>query len=195
MMNTTTTYTDRYLERLIEVIQAIPRDTIDEIARLLLSAQETGKRVFVIGNGGSAALASHMACDFAKNTRGPGKPRLHVISLPDAMATLTAYANDEGYENIFSEPLRSLAQPGDMLIAISASGNSPNIIKGVQAAREIGLTTIGLTGFAGGKLKDYSDVCLIVACDSLERIEDVHVVVNHILTGLLRSANQGITLA
>ena len=142
-----------------------------------------------MGNGGSAATAAHMACDFAKNTRMPGLPRLKAVSLADNLATLTAYANDEGYENVFSEPLRTLAEAGDVVIAISGSGNSPNIIKGLQTARELGLTTVGLTGFQGGKLKDYADICLIVDSDSIERIEDAHLVIDHILTGLLRNAN------
>ena len=189
-MNISLAYAEGYFVKLVQEINAIPRDTIVEIAELLLSAQLSGKSVFIMGNGGSAATASHMACDFAKNTRMPGRPRLKVISLADNLAMLTAYANDEGYENVFSEPLRSLAEAGDIVIAISGSGNSPNVIKGLQTAKEIGLTTVGLTGFQGGKLKDFADVCLIVNSDSIERIEDAHLVIDHIITGLLRNANR-----
>jgi D-sedoheptulose 7-phosphate isomerase len=102
---------------------------------------------------------------------------------------MTAYANDEGYENVFSEPLLSLAESGDVAIAISGSGNSPNVLKGVQIAKELELKTIGLTGFEGGKLKDMVDICLVVPSDSMEQIEDVHLIVNHILTVLLRGMN------
>ncbi len=189
-MNHLSAYTDQYLRQLIREINTINREAIVEIAQTLFSAQISGKNVFIMGNGGSAMTASHMACDLAKNTRAPGRPRLKIISLADGLASLTAYANDEGYENVFSEPLLSLAQAGDVVIAISGSGNSPNILKGLQTAKEIGMTTIGLTGFKGGKLKDYTDICLIVNSDSLERIEDAHLVVNHILTGLLRNANR-----
>ncbi len=102
---------------------------------------------------------------------------------------MTAYANDEGYENVFSEPLLSLAESGDVAIAVSGSGNSPNVLKGVQIAKELELKTVGLTGFEGGKLKDMVDTCLVVPSDSMEQIEDVHLIVNHILTGLLRGMN------
>lgn len=189
-METPVDYADRYLGQLIQEINMLSRDTMIEIARTLRTAQLNGKSVFVMGNGGSAVTASHMACDFAKNIRMPGQPRMKVISLADGLAALTAYANDEGYENVFSEPLRSLAEAGDVVIAISGSGNSPNIIKGLQTAREMGLTSIGLTGFKGGKLKDWADICLIVNSDSMERIEDAHLIINHILTGLLRNANR-----
>ena len=127
-----------------------------------------------------------MACDFGKNTRSADKPRLRVISLTDNLATLTAYANDEGYETVFSEPLKSLAEPGDLVIAISGSGNSPNVLNGVKTAHAMGLMTIGLTGFQGGKLKGLVDVCLVVPSNSMEQVEDVHLVLDHILTILMK---------
>jgi D-sedoheptulose 7-phosphate isomerase len=102
---------------------------------------------------------------------------------------MMAYANDEGYDNVFSEPLLSLAEKGDVAIAISGSGNSPNVLKGVHTARQLGLKCIGLTGFEGGKLKETVDTCLVVPSNSMEQIEDVHLIINHILTGLLRGTN------
>lgn len=183
-------YGEEYIEQLVQELTAIPTDTVAEIARVLRKAQLNGKRVFVFGNGGSAATASHMACDFSKNTRQAGQPRLKVISLSDGLAALTAYANDEGYENVFSEPLLSLAETGDVVIAISGSGSSPNVIKGIQTAKDMGLTTIGLTGFEGGKMKGMVDICLVAASNSMQRIEDIHLIVNHILTGLLYNAGQ-----
>jgi len=183
-------YGNQYIQLLIKELNSISTERITEIGTALRNAQQNKKRVFVFGNGGSAATASHMACDLGKNTRQPEEPRLKVISLVDSLAGLTAYANDEGYENVFSESLLSLAEAGDIAIAISGSGNSPNVLKGIQTARQIGLKTIGLTGFEGGKLKEMVDICLVVASDSMERIEDMHLIINHILTGLLRNASQ-----
>lgn len=182
-------YIEQYLSQLEMVISNTSREVMVEISSTLRKAQEDGQRVFVFGNGGSAATASHMACDFGKNTRMSDRPRLRIISLNDGIPTMMAYANDEGYDNVFSEPLLSLAEKGDVAIAISGSGNSPNVLKGVHTARQLGLKTIGLTGFEGGKLKDTVDTCLVVPSNSIEQIEDVHLIINHILTGLLRRIN------
>lgn len=183
-------YGNHYIQMLVKELNSISTEKIAKISTVLRSARQSKNKVFIFGNGGSAATASHMACDFGKNTRQPDQPRLKVISLPDSLAGLTAYANDEGYENVFSEPLLSLAEAGDIAIAISTSGNSPNVLKGIQTARQMGLKTIGLTGFEGGKIKKMVDICLVVASDSMERIEDIHLIINHILTGLLRNASK-----
>ena len=183
-------YGNQYIQLLIKDLNSLSTEKIVEISAALRNARQNKKSVFVFGNGGSAATASHMACDFSKNTRQPEQPRLKVISLVDSIAGLTAYANDEGYENVFSELLLSLAEAGDIAIAISGSGNSPSVLKGIQTARQMGLKTIGLTGFEGGKLKKMVDICLVVASDSIERIEDMHLIINHILTGLLRNVSQ-----
>jgi D-sedoheptulose 7-phosphate isomerase len=182
-------YVGDYISQLTKVLTDTPCDVMVEIVSTVRKAREDGQRVFVFGNGGSAATASHMACDLGKNTRIPGRPRLRIICLNEGIPTMTAYANDEGYENVFSEPLLSLAEGGDVAIAISGSGNSPNVLRAVQIAKELELKTIGLTGFEGGKLKDMVDICLVVPSDSMEQIEDVHLIVNHILTGLLRGMN------
>ena len=181
-------YGNEYIQLLVKELNSISTEKVAEISAVLREAQLSHHRVFVFGNGGSAATATHMACDFGKNTRQADQPRLKVISLGDGLAGLTAYANDEGYENVFSEPLLSLAEAGDVVIAISGSGNSPNVLKGVQTARQMGLITIGLTGFKGGKLKEMVDLCLVVESNSMERIEDIHLIINHILTGLLRGS-------
>jgi D-sedoheptulose 7-phosphate isomerase len=184
-------YGKQYIEKLIADINNIPVDTIAEIAGVFRKAREEGKRLYFFGNGGSASAVSHMVCDLGKNTRKSDQPRLKVISLVETISMITAYANDDGYENIFSEPLISLAEPGDIALAISGSGNSPNVLKGMAAAKNIGMTTIGLTGFQGGKLKDIVDICLVVKSTNMERIEDVHLVINHILTGLIRGSEYG----
>lgn len=179
---------EQYVSDVKETLDKLPLDDIQTVAEMLFAVWESERQVFVMGNGGSAATASHMACDFGKNTRSPDRRRMRIISLNDNIPTMMAYANDEGYENVFAEPLISLAEEGDIAIAISGSGNSPNVLKGVQTARELGLITIGLTGFKGGKLRDLVDTCLIVPSDSMEQIEDVHMIIDHLLTGLLRNA-------
>ena len=190
MIENAVLYGNQYIQLLIKELNSISAERISEISTALYNARKNKKRVFVFGNGGSAATASHMASDFSKNTRQPEQLRLKAFCLVDILDELTAYANDEGYENVFSEPLLSLAEAGDIAIAISVSGNSPNVLKGIQTARKMGLKTIGLTGFKGGKLKKLVDICLIVTSDSIERIEDIHLIISHILTGLLRDASQ-----
>ena len=190
MIENAVLYGNQYIQLLIKELNSISAERISEISTALYNARKNKKRVFVFGNGGSAATASHMASDFSKNTRQPEQLRLKAISLVDSLDELTAYANDEGYENVFSEPLLSLAEAGDIAIAISGSGNSPNVLKGIQTARKMGLKTIGLSGFEGGKLKNMVDISLVVASDNMERIEDIHLIINHILTGLLRNISQ-----
>jgi len=187
-MNKDTDFVKSYVDQLNEVLNALPSEKFLEINKTLLEARETGKQIFVIGNGGSAAAASHMVCDFNKNTREAGKKRMRAICLNDNTPSVLAYANDEGYDIIFSEQLLSLGQSGDILIAISGSGNSANIIKAIETARQMNIKVIGLTGFKGGKMKELTDICLVVPSDSMEMIEDVHLIINHILAGLLRGA-------
>jgi D-sedoheptulose 7-phosphate isomerase len=144
-----------------------------------------------MGNGGSAAMASHLVCDLGKGTVRKGKERFKIMSLNDNVPLLTAYANDFGYETVFAEPLASLAEPGDVAIAISSSGNSPNVLRAMDVARERGLTTIGITGFEGGRLKDKVDVCVIVPADSqhpdsMQHAEDGQWVVLHTIFVAIR---------
>jgi D-sedoheptulose 7-phosphate isomerase len=145
----------------------------------LQRARREGKRVFLMGNGGSAATASHFVNDLLKGTTQPGQPRFKVMCLADNVSTLTAYANDTSYEMIFAEPLAALAEPGDVVIAISGSGNSPNVLRAMDTAQDLGLTRIGLTGCAGGKLKAKCDVCVVVPSDSMQIIEDAHLAILH----------------
>ena len=187
-MNEKVNFVKMYTGQLTEILNALPEDKFKEINNVLQDARETGRQIFVVGNGGSAAAASHMVCDFGKNTREAGKNRMRAICLNDNIPSVMAYANDEGYEVIFSEQLLALGKPGDVLIAISGSGNSANILKVIETARQMQIKVIGLTGFKGGKMKDMTDICLIVPSDSMEMIEDVHLIINHILAGLLRGA-------
>lgn len=184
-------YIETYIDSLKKVIDALPRETIAKVYRKLDECQRSEKTLFVFGNGGSAATSSHMVCDMGKNTRGTEKPRLRVIGLSDNMSIFSAYANDEGYERVFAEQLISLGRAGDMALVISGSGNSPNVLAGVRTARELGIFTIGFTGYSGGKLKDLVDLALVVPVDDMEQIEDVHMILDHLITGLLRGGRYG----
>lgn len=179
----------QYFTALKAVMDHFPLDALHKLLSTLEEAREQENTVFICGNGGSWATAAHMACDFGKNTRMPGTKRMKVIGLGDNIPALTAYANDEGYDRIFAEPLISFMEPGDVLIAISGSGNSPNVLRAVEVAKELGAKTLGLTGFKGGELKDKVDHCLVIPSDSMEMVEDFHMIVDHILTICLRQGS------
>jgi D-sedoheptulose 7-phosphate isomerase len=176
----------QHITDLKAVLDSLPIDDVLGIIDALHHAYEQGGHVFIIGNGGSAATASHMACDLAKTALGrpihPGAKRFKVISLTDNVPLLTAWGNDAGYELIFAEQLRNVANPGDLLIAITGSGNSLNIVEAVKAAKELGLRSIGLLGFDGGQVKDLVDQAVVIDSDNCGHIEDVHMVVNHLIT-------------
>ena len=141
-----------YLTELAKVLNQIPLQSVNRAVSILLDTQMEGRTVYILGNGGSASTASHFACDLSKATIVNDKARIKVISLTDNVALLTAWANDTDILNVFAQQIRNLVTEGDIVIAISASGNSPNVIKAVKAAQEIGAHTIGLTGFDGGAL-------------------------------------------
>jgi D-sedoheptulose 7-phosphate isomerase len=181
-MQTDLRLVSEYIGQLQQVLDDLPLEPLAAIIERLKEARRCGQRVYVFGNGGSAATATHMACDFSKNTVRDDRPRFQAVSLTDNMSVITAYANDDGYENIFAEPVMSLGRAGDVALAISGSGNSPNVLKGVQAARALGMTTIGLTGMGGGKLKEQVDICLIVPSNRIEQVEDLHLIIDHLVT-------------
>jgi len=168
-----------YFQKVAAVLPAIPAEPVEQIIATLRQARANGQRIFVFGNGGSAANASHIVNDMIKSTIQPGRPRMKLICLSDNVPTLTAYANDVSYDIIYAEPLASLAEPGDVAIALSGSGNSPNVLRAMDVAQEMGLTRIGLSGRDGGKLKDQCDICVIVPNDSMQVIEDAHLVILH----------------
>jgi len=184
-------YIQRYLGEVGRILQNLPQAEIAHVINILSRARAEGRRIFVFGNGGSAAMASHFATDLGKGTVQEGQPRFKVMSLNDNVPLLTAYANDFGYETVFAEPLASLAEPGDVAMAISSSGNSPNVLRAMDVAREHGLTTIGITGFEGGKLKEKVDVCVVVPADSrhpdgMQHAEDGQWVVLHTIFVTIR---------
>jgi D-sedoheptulose 7-phosphate isomerase len=185
-MKTSEKTINQYFTAMKGIINSFPIGDLLTFLAVLEEARENQRVVFVCGNGGSWATAAHMVCDFGKNTRMPDQKRMLVLGLGDNIPTLTAYANDEGYERIFAEPAISLMNKNDVLVAISGSGNSANVLQAVEAANAKGAVTLGLTGFNGGKLKPMVDHCLVIPSDSMEMIEDFHMIVDHLLTICLR---------
>jgi D-sedoheptulose 7-phosphate isomerase len=182
-----------YINDLKNTIDQIPVDLIEEVIVILQRARLNGKQVFVMGNGGSASTASHFVCDLAKNTRKRGLPLFRVFGLTDNMAIFSAYANDEGYENVFSQQLNNLLDPLDVVIAISASGNSSNILKGVELANSRGAITIGFTGMTGGKLKDMANLVVHIPSMRIEQVEDVHLMLEHMICSSINHIEMPVT--
>ena len=175
-----------YVQELQETLSRLPLDDIRDVIAVLHYARLNDKQVFLMGNGGSAATASHFACDLSKGTIMPNMPRFRVIALTDNVALLSSYANDYGYEHVFAEQLSSLVQTGDIVIGISGSGNSANVLTAVELARSRQATTIGFVGFDGGKLKDLVDLCVLVPSPCMEQVEDVHTILEHLVCTCLR---------
>lgn len=175
-----------YILELQDLLDRVPLKEVGDVAEALRQARFNGKQVFLMGNGGSASTADHFACDLGKGTRLEGIPPFRAISLTGALATITALANDEGYENIFSGQLANLVQPEDVVIGISASGNSPNVVKAIQVAKAAGAQTIGFTGFDGGQLGRLVDIHVHIACQSYEQVEDLHLILEHSICTALR---------
>jgi len=175
-----------YFETQARLFNRLNYAPIEQVIARLERARAEGRRIFLFGNGGSATTASHFACDLGKGTIQPDRPRLQVISLADNLATLTAYANDLGFDTIFAEPLITLAQPGDIAIAFTASGNSPNVVRAVEAAEKHGLVTIGFTGFDGGKVKDRVELNVHVPINSFPHVEDIHLAMTHAICEMLK---------
>lgn len=170
----------QYFEELQRVVASLSHDGVDHIADLLVKTYEEGRMLYVFGNGGSASLASHLACDLGKGTAYcNGGKRFRVLALTDNLPTLTAWANDSGYEEVFSEQLRNFVQPQDVAFAISGSGNSKNVLNALQVAREAGATTLGISGFQGGEMKSLCDICVVVPSNNMQIIEDLHQAIAH----------------
>jgi len=170
-----------YLAETIEIIRKMPVAEIDAVVQILNRARENGNTIFLVGNGGSGATASHFANDIIKNTMQDGKPPVKCVPLTDNMPIIMAIANDWDYNRIFVEQLKPLAQPGDVLIGFSGSGNSPNVLKAMAWAKENGVTVVALGGRDGGKMKALADVSVIVPTDSMAQIEDGHLIITHML--------------
>jgi D-sedoheptulose 7-phosphate isomerase len=170
-----------YLDRVCREIERLDLAQVEKLSDLIEDAYHAGRFVFICGNGGSGANASHLCEDLAKCTLRDfeSQKRLKVLSLTDNTAGIMAWANDEGYDRIFVEQLKNLASPGDLLLAISGSGNSPNVLKAVDWANRQGLITVGITGFGGGKLKNLAQHNLHAGIDDMGIVESLHQVVFH----------------
>jgi D-sedoheptulose 7-phosphate isomerase len=178
---------DAYLRQMSSVVDALPREPIWAAVDLLVAAGRAGRRVYLIGNGGSAATASHMANDLCKQASVEGRPMLRAIALTDNMPLVTAWSNDEDYAECFARQLVNHVEPQDLVIAISASGNSPNVLRAIEQAKAIGAGTIGLTGGDGGALATMVDCCICVPSQNIGQQEDGHLIVNHVLATGIRA--------
>ncbi len=170
-----------YLDTVSGLLAAISREDIRKIVDLVRDAYANGKQVFIMGNGGSAATASHLACDLQKGITSMGTKRFRVMAVTDNIPVMTAWANDADYSEIFAKQIATWVEPGDLVIGISGSGNSPNIIKGIEIANERGAVTAGMAGFKGGKLAQVAKYCVTVPSDNMQHIEDVHMVLSHLV--------------
>jgi D-sedoheptulose 7-phosphate isomerase len=178
---------DGYLAALCDVVARIETRTVDAIVEAICAARARGGTVFILGNGGSASTSAHMATDLSKVTAVDGRPGVRAVSLPDQVALLTAWANDDSYAASFAGPLAAYLRPDDLVVAISASGRSPNVVEAVRLANRLGVGTIGLTGFGGGELARLAQICLVVDAHDYGLVEDVHLAVNHALTAAIRA--------
>jgi D-sedoheptulose 7-phosphate isomerase len=183
-MSTSLTTARLYADELQSLIHRLDTQMIDQIAETIYQAYLRDSTVFVLGNGGSATLATHVACDLGKNVTG-GRKRIRAISLTDNAAMLTAWANDLSYDLVFAEQLRNFVRPEDLVFAISCSGNSKNVLRAIEAGREANAWIVGMTGFQGGKMRALCDDCLVIPSDNMQLIEDLHTVASHAIATIL----------
>lgn len=179
-------FIEGYILELTRCLESLDRTKIKLIIDVLVDAYKKDRKVFILGNGGSAATASHMACDLGKGTLqrvyDNTEKRFRVISLTDNMALITAFANDLSFDDIFVQQLRNLVETDDVVIALSGSGNSPNVIKAIEYARSCGAATIGILGFrTGGKLGKITDYSIIADSNHYGPIEDIQLILNHMI--------------
>lgn len=183
--NSPVEYLVEYTKRLSEVVNQIPGEALDAVYAILKSARLSNSRIYVAGNGGSSAIGSHLCCDWMKGTYMENQPTLKVQSLTADTAVLTAFANDYSYEECVSEQVRMVGDPGDVLLVISSSGNSPNVVAAARMARQKRMRVIAFTGFAGGVLKEISDVCVHVPVSNYGMAEDAHQMLMHVFAQFL----------
>ncbi len=179
-----------YLSEVSATLAKLPVEGIAQVVELLAQARANRERVYIFGNGGSASTASHFASDLSKGAISKGKPRIKAFALTDNVPLLSAWANDTAYENVFAEQLENFIEMGDIAIGISGSGNSQNVLNGVKVAKAKGATTIGFIGFDGGKLKHLVDLAIIVPNHNMEQVEDIHLLLEHVITTCLRNSSR-----
>lgn len=174
-------FTEDYKTELLKTIEGLDMEKVNAAIQLLQEARAQGRHVFVCGNGGSASTASHFACDMVKGASYNRSSRFRIMALTDQLPTLTAYANDVSYDCVFVEQLRNFVEPGDVFLGISGSGNSPNVLRAMEYANSVGCRTVALTGRDGGQLGPLAQVNVQVAVPHMGRIEDVHMIVCHMM--------------
>ena len=177
----TASFPELYKADLFQAIETIDMEKVGKAIEILKQAREANRRIFVCGNGGSASTASHFVCDMIKGASFKRDKRFRVMALTDSLPTITAYSNDVSYECVFVEQLKNFAEPGDVLIAISGSGNSPNVLRAVEYANSIDCQTIALSGRDGGKLGPMAQLNIQAAHPHMGRIEDAHMIVMHMI--------------
>jgi len=170
-----------YKAGVLQAIETIDLEKVGRAIEIFKQARREGRRIFVCGNGGSAATASHFACDVVKGASYGRAARFRIMALVDSLPTLTAYSNDVGYECVFAEQLKNFAEPGDVVMAISGSGNSPNVLRAMEYGNSIGCRTIAVTGRNGGELGRLAELNLQVAHPHMGRIEDAHMILLHMI--------------
>jgi D-sedoheptulose 7-phosphate isomerase len=174
-------FPETYKAGLLTAIQTIDLAKVNQAITWFDGARAAGKHIFVCGNGGSASTASHFACDILKGASFNRDSRFRIIALTDQLPTLTAYANDVGYDSVFVEQLKNFAEPGDLFVGISGSGNSPNVLRAMDFANQAGCRTLALTGRDGGRLGPMAQLNIQIAVPHMGRIEDAHMVVCHMI--------------
>lgn len=175
-------FAETYMKELRACLGQVSLQQVERVVQALQAAHEQDRTVFVIGNGGSAATASHIASDLSRTQAGTGLPGLRATCLTDNIAAFTATANDTSYEGALAEMLALQVRAGDVVVAISVSGNSPNVIRAVEVARDRGATTVGLVGFGGGELGREVDLQVCVASRHYGAVEDLHLALGHMLS-------------
>lgn len=176
---------ENYKRELSEVISQLSVDEVIKVAKALIHARDSGKVIYTMGNGGSGSTASHMVCDILKGCSYGKNNRFKIFCLNDNLPTILAYSNDVSYECIFEEQLKNVLNTDDVVIAISGSGNSKNIIRAVDYARKVGAIVIGFTGYDGGLLKKFSTFSINTNIDDMQMSEDLHLIVLHMLYKIL----------
>jgi D-sedoheptulose 7-phosphate isomerase len=185
MLETYTSGIRNYLTRLQDVLTKVDVGEIAAIAEVIHKAYEQDKTVMVMGNGGSGSTASHMTSDMNKGACFTAQKKYRFLSLTDCTPLMLSLGNDVNFESIFSEQLKNYAKPGDVVIGISGSGNSPNILRAIEYAKELGCVTVGVCGYSGGKLKPLVDHCFHVKVDDMQLVEDAHMILVHVLMKVL----------
>jgi D-sedoheptulose 7-phosphate isomerase len=170
-----------YKTELLKALDTVDLNLVNQAIELFKDARANGRHIFVCGNGGSASTASHFACDIVKGASYNRNQRFRIMALTDQLATITAYANDVSYDSVYVEQLRNFAQPADLVMGISGSGNSPNVLRALEYANSIGCRTIALTGRDGGKLGPLAQLNIQVGAPHMGRIEDAHMIVCHMI--------------